>query len=574
MICKNCGNQVEDGSMFCQSCGANLSELEPAEAAQPQVEEAAPVSEVQTTEVLQPQAEEFAPVPQQVVPAKKKGTKLLIAVIAIVLVLGILVVFAGKSVVNSVKLATMDPAKYYAGIEKANIHGLLKEYDTSADALESFSLDSKIGVEVTDDGKDFLSLMGVNLDDYIDGAKIELDTKIAGKDDVYSVDITAALNSVDIISGNVILDAVKQEIYGKVPELSEKAFNISLSDLDMDGAEEILNSGLDLDVDIAALAEKYTDIVFDNIMDFEKSKETLTVSGVSMNANKFSSEVTYADLVKIAKSVLEEAKEDKEITDLICSNKAILFGSEDMDDAEIISEYSEGIDGLIEELDYYSDNQEVVFKYNAWIDAKGNIVARELVSDGLSAGIYNAYTSSEYGSEIVFDVYDEMKLALAGSAKLSGKCLKDGLYTVSYSDGYNTMDVAEIKLHSYDISAAEKYNSDFECSISLCDDIVAMAEGAESILKNISLNLAVEGTDKKSDCELAVCYSGDELVILSINGELSKGESISIPQDAVSIDEYAEELETVQDFIMDIMSKLQEAGVNADILSSVLSSGF
>lgn len=268
MICKNCGNEIPEGSLFCPECGtkveaAPVAEAAPAAEETPVVEET-PVAEAAPAEAAPAEAAPAAetipavapaeaapaaePVPEAApaaaasegsepeAPAKEKGKgiggfikehKVLSVVLAAVVLLLIVVAAFFKPVSNAVVKLFTSPAGYYRYVEKKyvkdTVTDVAKSYALTRDAIndiDSMSLDSNFGIEFEGKGSSILDSIGELVDVDLTWIKsIEINGTSNIKDKKSSITGETKINGKSIFTTEIFADLADFGLYFRVPEL-------------------------------------------------------------------------------------------------------------------------------------------------------------------------------------------------------------------------------------------------------------------------------------------------------------------------------------------------------------------
>ena len=234
--------------------------------------------------------------------------------------------------------------------------------------------------------------------------KISLSTDFSMGDGISGIDFALSLQDIDIFSMFIIEDLVGGQIAVQIPQVSPDYFSLLLetSDGDQVSYEQLfslmteLSSHKDAFIDIMA---KYAKPVMSNLFDFKKSTDVLEVSGIETNYTLLEAEVGTDDLAKTLRFVLEQAKNDEDIENLVRGFIQLFndFASDPVfesfqgdadadgviDDAEtddIIADMKSAIDEALASLDQAEDSEKL-FTYKVWISSSGEICGREIETE-------------------------------------------------------------------------------------------------------------------------------------------------------------------------------------------------
>ena len=600
MFCEKCGAPLPDDAKFCANCGASVEE--------PNVSEQTPVSEENTsleqTAVLEENsAEAEASVSAQPAesntyydpnaiaadeafdpePNKKfklpKWVKISVIAVAAVAIVGVLF---GSYIVNAVKLLIMSPTAYYASIEGDNISDYTNALGKKATVdPENYSGEVALSLELTDEGKTQIEdLTDVDISEYMgDDCKIEIISNINGKDDKMMADLGMLLNGSDIVSGSVIFDIAENELYGKVPIISDDYFLYDMSEVVSKGKLGGANLSEASQKELFNLIGKYSKVALKNGPKFEKSKDKLRVEGISANYTCLEAEITREDLDSMCIAVLEKLKDDKNATkliveDIVAANYQVITGGDEEPDVDdLTDEYLDGIDELIETLEDDMDSDysdEELFVYRVWVNAKGEIMGREieLVDGEIVVGIYNVRKGGKQDTRISYEEYGDIEFEFSGVAKRSANTLKKGEYTVQIQGN----DVLDVTLEKYSISAAEKANMDAEFTVKLSDGADEYLDGmsgvVKKIIKDFGLKFDIKNTDNQGDISITATYDDENLAILKLTSKIGNGKKVSVPSGAADVEDWANDIDSA-DVLDAIIEKLEKAGLSDEIIDAL-----
>lgn len=481
MVCKNCGNPLEDGVKFCTKCGlrvevvAEVKEAVTEAAAQVQETTAQVATEAQQTvaeaqetvagaqegvqekvadvaeEVKETVTEVAADVKEAVEGAKEKVKKfpkgLIIAIAAIAVVL-VVVLANFKSVANTVNKMVSSEEKYYASIEKEEI----KELASSAANIyentileysdyNNLSLDYGVEVELSEDASEMLAA-SMGAEDGKPFTKMAVDFFLSFKGDVLSAEAGATLGKTDLLSVKGVADLKKGEAYGIIEDLTSKYIGVSFEEYSemiteaMAKGDEFIKLLPDKKT-VESLLNRYMTIVVENIDGISEKKDTVKVGDIEQKCTAIRVKIKEKDLKKIAIAVLEEAKDDKELISLATDFAVLgakMEGEEDVDAKEFEEMFKEGIESALEsaksaeddsdeEEDSDEEKSDEAFIMNVWVNGKGEVIGRELKRNDETLFVYKM---PEKGGKFAFKgvIYDgEDEYILDGEGKKSSSSL-------------------------------------------------------------------------------------------------------------------------------------------------------
>lgn len=261
-------------------------------------------------------------------PEKKSHKKLFTAFIIVLALLSIsAVAYAFRSnIINTFSMMTKSPAEYYAFVEEKAVGNVLDaeiSYVNSAD--KKFAYDTS--VDVTYDREQVDSLLkdnlGTGLTDIENSLGLKLDSfgvkaLIASNGSNAYESIGLKLNQVDIITMDMFIDTVKQEVLLCLPELSPAYLKQSLI---TDGTATGINtSNLSLLTPERTndFIKRYDKIIVEQIKQVELSKNAeVNLDTISATCNQLTVTIDNDSMYEIVSAVLKEAKEDEYIFDIL-----------------------------------------------------------------------------------------------------------------------------------------------------------------------------------------------------------------------------------------------------------------
>lgn len=462
-----------------------------------------------------------------------------------------------------------------------------------------------ISLKLEDSGR---SLLGFLVPDDISWAdSLVLSTTSSFVDGKEGILMKVLLNDTQICTIEYYLDPETQDIFMKIPELSDKYIKVNLKeaaeiqaksleeaasdlsdDLDsavtassdfMEGYSAGLNASVSLFSDLSAsmpegsvleeLLNKYGTLIFDNVAEGESSQDTLTASDVSADCTVYEGQITLENGVKMANAILSEAKSDKELEGILSNWAQLLPDSEDLYD-QFIKAIDTGLDSL---KDVDTSDTDSYLSTRIWVDGNGDIAGREL-------GIHEGDTDtpiltwkmpkadSDFGY-LLSVTADDSSFELSGSGKIENDKL-NGTYTFSQ----DSSPVVNIEVKDYDVASEKEGNLNGTYTITFAEDITNEDAAA---LQNFALIMDIASAKDTGSISLSVTSGGSTLGTLSITS--GAGETVDIP-DLSSITEsysaYDEDAMTAYAATMDfteILSNLSDAGVPNEVITSILSGG-
>lgn len=508
---------------------------------------------------------------------KKKGAKIAaIAAGAVVAVGGggAIAYNCSDYVKNQVKLATLEPAEYYAWVAEENSKefssNLAESYDKYLDTLkDGQSASVSFKYETTDAVKELLidNMFGESAGeeeaqgfvDMINGINsIEIGSEAQAKQSLSSGNAYVSVNDEKLASIDFSMDTSALEYFFRIPELNDKWLGYSEEIAEEDMGEyyaattDLMNNFLENPEKIITAAEidelvtKYTGVWAKSIEDVElEKKEEVDICDISVEYTVLTSEIDEKAAKKIAENFIEEAAEDKLLKEIITERLEVCT-EEDYDTAleEALAEIKE---------DSEVDDESITLV--TYVDAKGTIrgMALEIPEDeGLKYVM--GLDGDDVRGEFTFNSDDSsMKAELVAT--------KDG----KKYDG----DISfEITQPGYEVEAGEDETTKFSVEFTdfeVVDEEKCYMNGEITLvipeIDPISLTLASDG--KSQDISFALNIDGTDYGTLTLSASDGKYDESKVPSadDALMITEdfelesYTNETEFAA-LITDILKKL------------------
>ncbi len=612
MFCSNCGTQFPDEAKVCPVCGKVVESA--AQVGNNAVPTHLPVS--------------VAPEP----PKKSNGHVMPIAIVAGVLAVVVLLTVGFWDYFSNAFAKTFLPAdEYYTYVEKSNVENTVsKIYDffgfgSSEQQKEGFSGSMK--VEIGDAMKEIYDITGVgNQMDWLEEVEFAIDGNYASEGT--DMKVSGKLNGVELISGEMIMNMEKGEVYVTVPELMSKyiRFPLAISSMGMPGGNNVvlpeveqmpsddyygynavpqkseegsavmeedfenqyeeakemmenIKKAIPSEKVATKLAVKYFELITECIEDAEKKSEKLDIKGVKQSCTTVTVEINGKFILNALEAVLKEAKTDKEIKNIIRDMAEAVDG--DPDDA--YEAFKEGVEDALDALeDVDADDiddamsDEIVLKN--WISADGEIVARQIEIGEVEIMI----ASIEQGTKVACEYSAEVDGMKIFELKGSGKKTMKGILTAKYDLEVSEKKVLNFEVEDFDTKKYEKdgyINGKFYFSFG--DDVMAeMLSGVPdetlSLVENLTLGFDVKSDEKELSLGVMILNKKNPYITWTIAAKKNNYSEPAIPSGDKVVD--ADDTDALQEMMngMDpntILDKLKDAGVPSDLLDQMQNGG-
>lgn len=519
----------------------------------------------------------------------------------------------GTAVIPSTAFAADD----YASIEKnawaAAVKNMASSYAASIEESQALvsGMQSDISLKIEDSGRSLLGFVAPFDISWLND--ITLANTVSFTDGKEGLLMKVLLNDNQICSLEYYLDPESQDVYMRIPELSDKYFKTNLkeaadqqaSNIESD-IEELTPDDTDVDIPtdnfasaysdsislsaslmsdlssalpeasvIEALLDKYGSMLFDNLTEGESSQETLTAGDISQDCTVYEGQISSEDAVKTATELLEAAKSDSDIESILN-----IWNDKLSSDENLYESFTTAVDkGLnaLKDTDT-SDSEDSYLSTKIWVDENGRIAGRALeIQEGDTTTPILTWQMPENGSDFGYLLTiasdDINTYSLSGSGQIDGDKL-NGTYELSLADSISAI----IEVKDYDTVSAKESNLNGNYKITFpSSDTDNEDDYYSSILENFALVLDLNSEKDSGSVALSIENAGSTLGTLSITG--GAGEAVEIPDlaslkdvyDANNNDDMNAYAATL-DFTS-IMDNLSKAGVPDEVITYILSGG-
>ena len=519
----------------------------------------------------------------------------------------------GTAVIPSTAFAADD----YASIEKnawaEEVKNMASSYAASIEESQALvsGMQSDISLKIEDSGRSLLGFVAPFDISWLND--ITLANTVSFTDGKEGLLMKVLLNDNQICSLEYYLDPESQDVYMRIPELSDKYFKTNLkeatdqqaSNIESD-IEELTPDDTDVDIPtdnfasaysdsislsaslmsdlssalpeasvIETLLDKYGSMLFDNLTEGESSQETLTAGDISQDCTVYEGQISSADAVKTATELLEAAKSDSDIESILNTWNDKLSSDENLYES-FTTAVDKGLNAL-KDTDT-SDSEDSYLSTKIWVDENGRIAGRSLeIQEGDTTTPILTWQMPENGSDFGYLLTiasdDINTYSLSGSGQIDGDKL-NGTYELSLADSISAI----IEVKDYDTVSAKEGNLNGNYKITFpSSDTDNEDDYYSSIPENFTLVLDLNSEKDSGSVALSIENAGSTLGTLSITG--GAGEAVEIPDlaslkdvyDANNNDDMNAYAATL-DFTS-IMDNLSKAGVPDEVITYILSGG-
>jgi hypothetical protein len=349
------------------------------------------------------------------------------------------------------------PQEYYRYIEKREAESAIRLSLASYDLYKSrpmsdVSSDTEIKLSL---GEDALNFARYTMDlSWL--AETTLNFNVSNKGDLLSYDANILLGNESLLSLNSVFDMLAGEAYLQVPELSSTYLSAYIGNLynadtirEMAEAQENLPEALELEM----LAQKYVDIALSHINNVTKASDTLQEGEVSQKCTTLTVTIDGRTAHTMAEAILVEMQADRELERVVeafidfAGAGYTAYYRNDFD-------YQELVELALEEVRNQTDFSEDEIVMTLWLDNRGKIQGRRIVSTSDNGDAefyyYMPQNGDNFGFRVGLDTPDH-SLSFSGNGSYAGLMLS-GAFKLRY-DGEDWLN---IDISDYDTAEAQK----------------------------------------------------------------------------------------------------------------------
>ena len=449
--------------------------------------------------------------------------------------------------------STAFAADSYASIEKdawaKKVTEMASSYATSIEESQSLmsGMQSDMILKFEDSGRSLLGFVAPFDVSWLDNVTLSNDISFTeGKEGIL---MKVLLNDNKICTLEYYLDPDSQDIYMRIPELSDKYFKTNRLD-------------------------KYGSMLFDNVTEGKSSQETLTAGDISQDCTVYEGQISAEDAVKTATAILEEAKSDSDIENILDTWTEKLSSNEDLHES-FTKAVEDGLD-FLKDADT-GDSDDSHLNTRIWVDETGRIAGRKIEfqeGDKITPVLNWQMTrdGSDFGYLLSIETDDSGTLSLSGSGQIDGGKL-NGTYKISQDDTA----AAVIEVKDYDTESAKEGYLNGNYTITFPADSSEDTDSSLSMLENFALVLNLNSAKDSGSVALSVESAGSTLGSFTVTS--GAGESVEIPDltalgdvyDVTNEDDMSAYAATLD--LTTLMDNLSNAGVPDEVITYVLSGG-
>jgi hypothetical protein len=331
-------------------------------------------------------------------PKKASQGKLRVSILIFVLLLaGTAAAYAFQDTLrNTFALLTKNPSQYYVYVEKNSLQesvDALVPYVNLAPKNSAYDLSTDITFHREALDSIMQSTLGSSLSDFESSDRkpietIGIDVLAANQNGQISETLGIRLNQINLITLEIFMDTLKQELLLRLPELNQAYLMQSLTESELISGISKFPANLPTADVIAILLNRYGNLLIDPMTKVTLEQNTsLTLDILSVNCNKLTITIDEQDRKAIAIALLAETRQDEDILALVP-----LFGIS-------VEAYQQRVDDMILELQ--ASNASLLsgqpLQMLVYINSSGKIIGREFRTEDSPAAIgYTVLAKKDY----------------------------------------------------------------------------------------------------------------------------------------------------------------------------------
>ena len=567
----------------------------------------------------------------------KKGGLIVAAIGAVAVIAGgVAAAFNWDVVTNTIKSTFSSPQDYYASVEKDNFSNMaasaanayqtmLREPMSSvSDMYESVTsgeiyeggYKGEIVIELGDSAMenlmDTLSYQEELPFDISEWNRIALEYETYSGDSLINAAAGLTIGDTGLISVDTILDYKDSALYLAIPELSESYLGISFEDVMADYEDalqsmEEMTEYLDAIQEIVkvlpdakqaqALLTKYFDVIIGCVDDVDKESVKLEAGGVNQKCTCLKVTIDGKTLVKAAKALCKELKDDKDlkkyITDFVDAvseqAEALDMAEElgmELDADEIYEQFQSMCDEILDTID---ENEEEIPEFelvmSVYVDSKGHVCGREfeleVEEQTMTLLVANTESGSNVGFEASLSIDDgdgENGFVFEGSGK-KNKGKLDGTYALTVMAQGEKKKMMNVSVKQFDLDALEKGYLNGSFGFSIADDLLEemeerIPEEVYSMLEEMELVFDLTSNENTAKFKASLNQGKELYASLSISSEKVSDKELSVPSDAIMIEDIEDPEEAMLEYWETIdwdsmIEKLEEIGLSDELIENL-----
>ena len=346
-----------------------------------------------------------------------------------------------------------------------------------------------------------------------------------------------------------------------------------------------------------ALLTKYFDVIIGCVDDVDKESVKLEAGGVNQKCTCLKVTIDGKTLVKAAKALCKELKDDKDlkkyITDFVDAvseqAEALDMAEElgmELDADEIYEQFQSMCDEILDTID---ENEEEIPEFelvmSVYVDSKGHVCGREfeleVEEQTMTLLVANTENGSNVGFEASLSIDDgdgENGFVFEGSGK-KNKGKLDGTYALTVMAQGEKKKMMNVSVKQFDLDALEKGYLNGSFGLSIADDLLEemeerIPEEAYSMLEEMELVFDLTSNENTAKFKASLNQGKELYASLSISSEKVSDKELSVPSDAIMIEDIEDPEDSLKEYWMTLdwdsmIEKLEEIGLSDELIENL-----
>ena len=294
---------------------------------------------------------------------------------------------------------------------------------------------------------------------------------------------------------------------------------------------------------MAQMAEKYYNIIMENVNNVEKSNGILEAGDVMEDCTLLTIELEDEDLKNILKAIYKELKKDEDVKEILFSSYRSLemYTEEEID--EMYKSFQESMDEAIENLDSMTLDSVTIENY---VNNAGKIVGRKLIMRGKDETVTCVYAIATKGDDKGYELSVKSSnsgFSIVGNGKEKGGKL-DGEFVMTIDQ----KKLVNFEVRNYDVNALSegRFSGTFIIKPGRDADLTDMIEELTdsmndspfaSLVSSLkpSLRIKCDITTNEHFLEIMILDDGNDLIGISFEGVMGEAREVAVPASYINL---------------------------------------
>jgi len=313
------------------------------------------------------------------------------------------------------------------------------------------------------------------------------------------------------------------------------------------------------------MINRYIGIILDQMKDVEKTEETVEVDGLEQKLLVMTAEFSANDILDAATALLEEARDDEQVKDLLVG-----FAEIAGEDAASIEEYyTEGLDEMIASIDDAREDapKGKFLTLETYLDSKDNIVGRTVTVSAEGQKVKISYITVTEGDKFAF----EADVADAATVTGSGT-IKDGKSTGEYVLEMMGVEYLTLKTENFYTTDSGAFSGTFALypESALLDEMDLDSSILQLIGSNVGIQVSLDTTTETPSASFGILAGSTELISIGVSSKTGKAGSIALPEVTVDVNDDAAGYAWLEDLDLDtVLKNLEKTGIPSEYMDSI-----